>query len=170
MDAAMMKPPPHRGSEPDAPQAWRFSIEVAQAWSAHCDAAHTPGTRKVKLRSAMTMSPDAGGIFAMLSARPLWPRRIAGDGRQFVSWIHERISFAHIHWLIAHDRSTVPSIPPHAPLRMRNSCESCAPRGECRSDSGADVAVGIGTWLLQTESELVLKSRRVCGALVAERI
>ena len=49
------------GTEPGAPDTWRFSIEVATAWESALDEAATPGTRKVKLRSAMIMSPDPGG-------------------------------------------------------------------------------------------------------------
>src|SRR5437867_378298 len=48
------------GNEPNAPDTWRFSIEVAKAWEEAVDSANTPGTRKLKLRSAMTMSPDSG--------------------------------------------------------------------------------------------------------------
>ena len=65
------------GTEPDTPETWQFSIEVAQAWERTFDEAMTPGTRKVKLRSAITMSPDAGGAFATspwLGA--MWPRRL----------------------------------------------------------------------------------------------
>jgi hypothetical protein len=54
------------GTEPDAPDTWKFSIDVAQAWEAAFNAADTPSTRKVILRSAMTMSPDRGGIFDTL--------------------------------------------------------------------------------------------------------
>ena len=49
----------------------------------------TDRTRKVALRSAMTMSPDRGGIFDTLVG--LVRRGLgghAGDGRQFISWIH----------------------------------------------------------------------------------
>src|ERR1051326_4343001 len=44
------------GSEPGAPSAWRFSIDVARAWERAFDGARTDGTRKVALRSAMTLS------------------------------------------------------------------------------------------------------------------
>ena len=54
------------GNEPGVPGSWRFSIDVARAWERACDDAVTPATRKVLLRSAMTMSPDAGGVFEML--------------------------------------------------------------------------------------------------------
>ena len=54
------------GAEPGVPETWRFSIDVAKAWEAALDEAATPRTRKVKLRAAMVMSPDRGGIFDTL--------------------------------------------------------------------------------------------------------
>ena len=58
-------------------------------------------TRKLALRSAMTMSPDRGGVFDTLVglARYGLGGR-AGDGRQFVSWIHETDFVAAVRWLI----------------------------------------------------------------------
>src|SRR5258708_29198467 len=54
------------GHEPGAPSTWRFSIDVATSWEEAFFAAVTPRTRKIALRSAVTMSPDRGGIFATL--------------------------------------------------------------------------------------------------------
>src|SRR5579871_3202592 len=51
------------GAEPNAPDTWRFSIDVARAWEKALAEAETPNTRKVALRAAMTMSPDQGGVF-----------------------------------------------------------------------------------------------------------
>src|SRR5262245_8089649 len=42
------------GHEPDAPDTWRFSIDVARAWERAFDEAVCGRTRKVALRSAMT--------------------------------------------------------------------------------------------------------------------
>ncbi len=92
------------GGEPDAPETWRFSIDVASSWERELDNARVPGTRKVKLRSAMTMSPDRGGAFDTLLT--LVRRRLggqAGDGRQFVSWIHEADFVRALYWLIDHN-------------------------------------------------------------------
>ena len=65
------------GDEPDAPETWRFSIDVARAWERAFDEAITEGTRKIALRSAMTLSPDAGGVFDTLLA--LVRRGLGGD-------------------------------------------------------------------------------------------
>jgi len=92
------------GTEPDVPDTWRFSIDVAKAWEKAFDEIPAPGTRKVKLRSAMTMSPDRGGIFDTLIAlvrRGLGGK--SGDGRQYVSWIHEADFIRAIYFLIERD-------------------------------------------------------------------
>src|SRR5207249_1403215 len=91
-------------SEPGVPDTWRFSIDVATSWERALDQAVVPRTRKVKLRSAMTMSPDKGGIFDVLLGlvrRGLGGR--SGDGRQYVSWIHYEDFVRAIYWLIDHD-------------------------------------------------------------------
>jgi NAD dependent epimerase/dehydratase family enzyme len=46
------------GDEPNVPDTWNFSIDVAKSWERAAEEADTPCTRKVLLRSAMTMSPD----------------------------------------------------------------------------------------------------------------
>ena len=155
------------GSEPDAPETWRFSIEVARAWERTFDEATTPGTRKVKLRSAMTMSPDPGGIFATLSALVRCGLGgPAGDGRQFVSWIHEEDFIRAVHWLIDREEfdGAVNLAAPH-PLPYAEFMRVL------RQAAGVPFGLPsprwlleIGCLLLQTESELVLKSRRVVPA------
>jgi len=155
------------GSEPDAPEIWRFSIEVAQAWERAFDEASTPRTRKVKLRSAMTMSPDAGGIFATLSTLVRFGLGgAAGDGRQFVSWIHEEDFIRAVHWLIAHEEIdgavnlAAPNPLPYVDFMRALRTAWGVPFGL----PAPAWLLEIGTWLLQTESELVLKSRRVVPA------
>jgi NAD dependent epimerase/dehydratase family enzyme len=54
------------GSEPNAPDTWKFSIDVAKQWESAFFAADPPNTRRVALRSAMVKSPDRGGIFDVL--------------------------------------------------------------------------------------------------------
>src|SRR4051794_13202678 len=51
------------GYESDAPRAWRFSIDVATAWERAVDEVMLPSTRKIKMRSAIVMSPYRGTPF-----------------------------------------------------------------------------------------------------------
>ncbi len=55
------------GSEEGVPGYWAFSVGIAQAWERELDEAEVPLTRKVALRAAMVMTPDRGGVFAVLS-------------------------------------------------------------------------------------------------------
>src|SRR5205823_14410370 len=97
------------GEEPDAPDTWRFSIEVARAWERALDEAMVPQTRKVKLRAAMVMSPDRGGVFdTLLRLVRFGLGGKAGDGRQYVSWIHHEDFVRAVLWLIDHEDFTGP--------------------------------------------------------------
>ena len=51
------------GNEVGAPSTWNFSIQVAKAWEDAFFSVQTSHTRQVALRSAMTFSPDRGGVF-----------------------------------------------------------------------------------------------------------
>src|SRR6266850_5497699 len=46
------------GNEPGAPDTWNFSIGIAKAWEEAFFSTSTPFTRKVAIRSAITLSPD----------------------------------------------------------------------------------------------------------------
>ena len=91
------------GNEPDAPASWAFSIAVATAWEQAALDAATPHTRTVLLRSAVTLSPDRDGIFDVLLGIVRWGLGgTNGDGRQYVSWIHDQDFIRAVDWLIAH--------------------------------------------------------------------
>lgn len=159
------------GTEPNVPASWRFSIDVARAWEDAFDAAATDRTRKVALRSAMTLSPDRGGIFDALlglARRGLGGR--AGDGRQFISWIHYEDFIAAVRWLMAReDINGVVNVA--APNPLPNAEFMQILRDAC----GAPFGLPANTWMLEigavfmrTETELILKSRRVVPARLLE--
>lgn len=159
------------GGEPNVPGSWRFSIEVARAWE---DAAvrNTPaGTRLVLLRSAMIMSPDRGGIFAtLLRLVRLGLGGPAGDGKQFVSWIHDADFIRSMYWLIEHDTLSdainiaSPNPLPYAHFMRALQRAAHVPFGL----PATKWMLEIGTRLMRTESELVLKSRRVVPRRLTE--
>ena len=92
------------GQEKNVPDTWRFSIDVAKAWEAAMQEKSTPGTRKVLLRAAMVMSPDADGVFDTLLAlvRGGLGGRM-GSGKQFMSWIHGEDFVRAIEWILERD-------------------------------------------------------------------
>jgi uncharacterized protein (TIGR01777 family) len=159
------------GSEPRVPDTWRFSIDVATSWEQALDEAVVPHTRKVKLRSAMTMSADREGIFDVLLGmvrRGLGGR--SGDGRQFVSWVHGEDFVRAIYWLIEHNE-------------VDGAVNLCAPGPLPNADFmralreawGMPVGLPASRWMLElgaiflrTETELILKSRRVIPGRLLE--
>ena len=159
------------GGEATAPSSWRFSIDVARAWERAFDEAVTDGTRKLAFRSAMTLSPDPGGVFDTLLGlvrRGLGGR--AGHGRQFMSWIHHQDFIAAIRWLIAHDdidgvvNVASPNPLPNAEF-MRILREACGSRFGLPASQWM---LEIGAVFMRTETELILKSRRVVPARLLE--
>jgi uncharacterized protein (TIGR01777 family) len=159
------------GDEADAPETWRFSIELAKAWERASDEAATPRTRKVKMRTAIVMSPQRGGAFDVLLN--LVRRGFGGktgDGLQFVSWIHEQDFAAAVAWLLRHEEITGP-VNLAAPHPLINADFMRALRRAWGVRVGLPTPewlLEIGAFFLRTESELVLKSRRVVpGRLLA---
>jgi len=152
------------GSENGAPDTWKFSLDVAHSWEQAAQEISLPNTRTVLLRSAMTMSPDPGGVFDVLLGLVRWGLGGAsGDGRQFVSWIHDQDFIRTIYWLLDHDelQGPVNLASPHP-----------VPNAEFMRTLREAWGIGFGLparrWMLEfgafflrTESELVLKSRRV---------
>ena len=153
------------GNEPNVPANWRFSIEVATAWERAFFALELPRTRRIALRCAMIMSPGDGGAFD-----PLLETRAMGFGRYF--WIRPPIRFLDSRRRF-HPRDRIP----HRAQRYFRSCQ-------CRISSPyakpqihglpstflvyqlyriAYTGMDVGDWgvLLRTETELILKSRRV---------
>jgi uncharacterized protein (TIGR01777 family) len=152
------------GDEPAAPSSWRFSIDVARAWEQVFDEAVTPATRKVALRSAMTLSPDPGGVFDTLLG--LVRRGLggtAGNGRQFISWVHYEDFVAAVRWLI--DRDDIDGI---VNIASPDPLPNAAFMRLLRDAYGVPFGLPATRWMLEvgavfmrTETELILKSRRV---------
>ena len=153
------------GSEVDAPDTWRFSIDVAKAWErAVEEAGSLPQTRTVVLRSAMTMSPDRGGVFdVLLRLVRFGLGGQAGDGRQFVSWIHEADFVRAVLWLIEHDDVSGPlNLASPNPLPNAEFMRALREAWGIRFGLPAPAwMLEIGAVFLRTETELILKSRRV---------
>ncbi|MCW3095943.1 MAG: Epimerase family protein [Chthonomonadaceae bacterium] len=152
------------GTEPNAPDTWGFSIDVARAWERALEEAQTPQTRKVALRSAMTMTADREGIFdTVLRLVRFGLGGQAGNGRQYVSWIHGEDFIRAIYWLIEHDSVAGP-VNLSAPHPLPNAEFMRAIRQAWGISFGLPTPkwmLEIGAVFLKTETELILKSRRV---------
>jgi uncharacterized protein (TIGR01777 family) len=160
------------GNERGVPDTWNFSIGVAKAWEEAFFATATPRTRKLAIRSAITLSPDRGGAFDVLLGlvrHGLGGQQ--GDGRQFVSWIHDEDFARAVEFLIEREEfSGVVNVASPNPLPNAEFMRAL------REAWGTGTAlpapawlIEIGAFFLRTESELVLKSRRVIPAAFRAR-
>lgn len=159
------------GNETDVPPTWRFSIDVASRWEQEFFSAATPHTRKIALRSAMTMSPDPGGIFAtLLHLVRAGLGGKAASGRQFISWVHENDFVRTIDFLFAHEEMDgCVNVCSPSPLPNEEFMRALRQAWGIRVGLPATRwMLELGAILLRTETELILKSRRVVSQRLLE--
>jgi len=150
------------GGTPEARD--EFSVEVARAWEKALDEAGTPATRKVALRSAMVLGTGKNSVFPVL-------RRLVrsglggkmGSGNQYVSWIHEADFCRAIDWLIDHEDFNGPvNVASPNPLPNREMMRALRDIGGVPIGLPATLwMLEVGAFFLRTETELIIKSRRV---------
>jgi uncharacterized protein (TIGR01777 family) len=151
------------GREPGVPGYWAYSVEIAKRWEAELDEADTPDTRKVALRAAMVMSPDKGGVFDYLS----WMARLGlggpiAGGRQYVSWIHDDDFVRAVALLIREPVEGAVNLAAPDPVPQRDFMREL--RKAWRRPVGLPATswmAEIGAFALRSDTELLLKSRRV---------
>lgn len=159
------------GSEADAPPYWRWSIDIARAWEQAQSEFSLPTTRTLALRTAMVMSLEQGGVFDLLLRLTRFGLNGAmAGGHQYVSWIHERDFVNAIVWLIDRgDLSGPINLCAPEPLPQREFARIL------RAAAGVPIGLPAAAWMLElgalalrTDTELLLKSRRVVpGRLLA---
>jgi uncharacterized protein len=152
------------GNEPGVPAYWAYSVKIAREWERALNEAATPETRRIALRSAMMMSPDREGIFdVMLGMVRKGLGGSAAGGAQYVSWMHDRDFTRAIDLLIARDdlegpfNLAAPNPLPYAEF-MRAMREAWGIRVGLPATKWM---LEIGAFAMRTDTELVLKSRRV---------
>lgn len=141
-----------------------FSVEVIHAWERALNEAVTPGTRKVALRTTMVLGHARNSVFPVL-------RRLArlglggrmGSGEQFVSWLHETDFLRAVEFLIAHEELSG-AVNLASPNPEPNHELMSAFRELVGMPIGLPATawmLEVGAFFLRTETELILKSRRV---------
>ncbi len=142
-----------------------FSVEIAKAWERELNEAKiSQSVRRIALRTAMVFGPGRGGVgeaFAQIVRQRLGGR--AGSGAQYVSWIHLQDFLRALEFLIEHTELSG---------AVNLAAPDPRPNGEFMRVLRERMKIRIGLpapeWLLElgaifkrTETELLLKSRRV---------
>lgn len=154
------------GAEPGVPALWKRSVDIGLAWEDALFTAPTPRTRRAALRAAMVMDAGRGGVFDAFATLGRLGVGHHGSGDQFVSWIHEDDFVAALMFLLAHEE-----IEGRVNLAAPDALPNRAFIAALHRALGRRLAVPIPVWLLEigalvrrTETELLLKSRRVAPA------
>ena len=147
-----------------APAKWNWTTQLVKDWEAAFFSAETPSTRKIALRTSLVFGPESGSVFAVLSRLVrVGLGGTQGNGGQYVSWIHETDFARALEFLIAHEEIAGPVnlAAPH-PLPNREFMAALREAWEMPNGLPAPTPlIVIGTFLMRTEPELILKSRRV---------
>ena len=150
-----------------APAKWNWTVQLVNDWESAFFSVSTPRTRKIALRTSLVFSPAPGSVFAVLSRLVRFGLGgTQGNGRQYVSWIHEADFALALEFLI--DREDIDGpINLAAPNPLPNREFMAALREAWDMPNGLPAPaflLAIGMFFLRTEPELVLKSRRVVPA------
>jgi len=159
------------GGEPGVPDSWNFSTRVAKDWETAFFKTHTPQTRKVAMRSAITFSPAPGNAFVVLSNLVrVGLGGTQGNGRQWVSWIHEDDFARAVEFLISSEGFDGPvNIASPYPEKNRDFMAILREAWGMPNGIWAPAPLlELGALVMRTETELVLKSRRVIPTRLLE--
>ena len=159
------------GNDLGIPSTWRFSYDVATSWENAFFSVDTPRTRKVAVRSAITMSPDRGGAFdTLMNLVRVGLGGTSGSGRQWVSWVHDVDFVRAVEFLIERkDLEGAVNIASPNPVINRDFMSALRRAyGAAIGLPATNWMLEIGALLLSTETELILKSRRVVPRRLVE--
>jgi uncharacterized protein len=143
-----------------------FSVDVCEQWEKAFFSSKTTGIRKVALRTAIVLG-DKGGVmgpFKRLVNMGLGGSM--GNGRQMFSWVHEDDFCAAVTFILANDNLEGP-VNIAAPEPVTNMHWMAALRIRLGKSYGMPLpkwVLEIGSVIIQTETELILKSRWVLPA------
>jgi uncharacterized protein (TIGR01777 family) len=140
-----------------------FSVDVCNAWEKMFWEQNTPRTRKVVLRIGIVLGKSDSALPRMLRLTRFGLGGGQGSGRQYMSWIHETDVASVIHWVYS-NKEIQGTFNCTSPCPLTNNDFMRTLREVCKVPFGLVTPawlLGIGAWLIGTETELVLKSRWV---------
>lgn len=142
-----------------------FSVQVCKRWEKTFFEQHTPATRKIALRTAITLG-TGGVITPYLNLCKFGLGGKHGNGRQMYSWVHAEDVARMMEWLYVNEKAegVYNCVAP-------NVVSNYSFMKTLRKITGHGIGLPATTWMLEagawmigTETELILKSRWVIAA------
>lgn len=140
-----------------------FSMNICKSWEKAFFATPSPQTRKVALRTAIVLGREGEAFHKLKTITRLGLGGHQGNGRQKMSWIHVE-DFCRAVEFIINDEKINGEINISAPNPIDNQSFMKILRDKLKMPFGIPsptFLLEIGTLFLQTETELLLKSRNV---------
>ncbi len=148
-----------------------FSMNVCKAWEQEFEAAVVSSTRQVALRTAIVIAHEPGGALEyLINLTKLGLGGTQGSGNQFVSWVHIH-DFVRIVDFLIQQQDVSGVVNCAAPNPVTNRFFMTALRTALGRRFGMPLPrflLQIGAIILQTQTELVLKSRKVVSTRLKE--
>ena len=144
-----------------------FSVHVCKSWENTFFSHATPGTRKIALRMAIVLG--AGGVitpFLELCKYGLGGKH--GTGNQYFSWVHEQDVASMIEWLMQWDTEGIYNCAAPNPVTNKEMMRVLRKlTGHAVGLPAPTLLLELGSILIRTETELMLKSRKVISTRAA---
>lgn len=139
-----------------------FSMNVAQSWEKAFFKTETPNTLKTALRTSIVLGKNGGAYVPLKTLAKLGFGGKQGKGNQFISWIHEKDFARAIDFIIEKEITGVINVVSSKPITNKDFMTIL--RKSVGTLFGVPInepLLKIGSIIIKTESELVLKSRNV---------
>jgi len=139
-----------------------FSMNIAQSWEKAFFKTETPNTIKTALRTSIVIGKNGGAFIPLKTLAKIGLGGKQGKGNQFISWIHQNDFANAIDFIIQKEITGVVNIV--SPQPISNSDFMKKLRKSLGFPFGIPInsfLLKIGSFIIRTETELVLKSRNV---------
>ncbi|KRD07570.1 NAD-dependent epimerase [Flavobacterium sp. Root901] len=139
-----------------------FSMNVAQSWEKAFFKTETPNTLKTALRTSIVLGKNGGAFIPLKTLAKIGFGGKQGIGNQFVSWIHQEDFARAVDFILEKELTGKINIVSPKPIQNVDFMK------KLRKAVGFPFGIPlnktlleIGSFLIRTETELVLKSRNV---------
>lgn len=147
-----------------------FSVDVCKKWENSFEEFTLPNTRKAVLRITMVLGKNGGVVPVLKKLTKLGLGGKMGSGNQYISWIHEE-DFLNAILHIIKNKTSEGIYNIAAPNPLKNSYFMSTMRNILKINFGLPAykwMLEIGAFFIRTETELVLKSRKVVSKRLTE--
>lgn len=147
-----------------------FSMNVAQSWEKAFFKTETPNTKKTALRTSIVLGKNGGAFLPLKNLSQMGFGGKQGNGKQFVSWIHEDDFAKALEFVFEKEITGVTNIVSPTPIQNKDFMKAL--RKELKIPFGTPIGkrlLEFGAKIIGTETELVLKSRNVIPKRLQEK-